>query len=99
MSILVFHGSNQPHTNLRAGSWITTDRAVAWHFAEEKAAESGGVPCVAEIVLAENAVDWDVLSAFLEIEDERGIIFDDASQIAWTFLAPTLDDEFPARSN
>lgn len=83
--VLVYHGTNQPFPTLMKGTWITTDPNAAWDFAHEKVQEAGGVACVAEVSIDEACVDWDALSAFLEVEDERGTLRDQARQARWLY--------------
>lgn len=72
--MLIFHGSNQELQEVAAGSWVTTDVAVAWEFARQKTAEMAGTAHVVELEVDDDDVSWDVASMAAGVEDERGLL-------------------------
>ena len=79
---LVYHGTNAVRDRLKAGSWVTTDIEMAWHFANQKQASSGGRPVVMALTIEEIAVEWDVFSALAGVDDERGRLLADHDAVA-----------------
>lgn len=72
--MIVYHGSNHEIPELAAGSWITADIDVAWHFAAEKSVAQGGEPTVMSLEVDDLDVDWDMISMAAGVDDERGTL-------------------------